>query len=136
MGRLKKRPHKRRWTIGVEYTLSTGSFGNNHSDGHRKVWLWIVLMSGRGIDFLENWVNKNVTAIDRKGSKARAKELAGVCIADAAALGITIDDMEPEWGSVEEIIFDAMQDILGDELVFWKTVAAIRKRREGNETLH
>ena len=38
-------------------------------------------------------------------------------------------------GSVEEIILDAMQDILGDELVFWKTVAAIRDRRERNETL-
>jgi len=25
-------------------------------------------MSGRGIDFLENWVNKNVIAADRKGS--------------------------------------------------------------------
>ena len=51
-------------------------------------------------------------------------------------LGISVDDMEPEWGSVEEIIYDAMQDILGDELVFWKTIAAIRARREGNETLH
>jgi hypothetical protein len=87
-------------------------------------------------DFLENWVNKNVTAADRKGSMDRAKELAALCVADAADLGITIDDMEPEWGSVEEIIFDAMQDILGDELVFWKTVAAIRDRRERNETLH
>lgn len=29
-------------------------------------------MSGRGIDFLENWVNKNVTAVDRKGSQDRA----------------------------------------------------------------
>lgn len=48
--------------------------------------------------------------------------------------GITIDDMEPEWDSVEEIIYEAMQDVLGDELVFWKTVAAIRERR--NETLH
>ena len=93
-------------------------------------------MSGRGIDFLENWVNKNVTAIDRKGTKERAKELAAQCYADAAALGITMDDMEPEWGSVEEIIYDAMQDVLGDELTFWKVFAAMRKPREGNGTLH
>ena len=93
-------------------------------------------MSGRGVDFLENWVNKNVTAADRKGSIKRAKELVALCIADASALGISIDDMEPEWGSIEEIIFDAMQDRLGDELVFWKTVAAIRDRREPDETLH
>ena len=36
-------------------------------------------MTGCGIDFLENWVNKNVTGEDRKGSKARAKELAALC---------------------------------------------------------
>jgi hypothetical protein len=29
-------------------------------------------MSGRGIDFLENWVNKNVTDADRKDSQVRA----------------------------------------------------------------
>ena len=93
-------------------------------------------MSGRGIDFLEGWVGKNVTESDRKGSRERARELAALCVADAADLGITVDDMEPEWGTVEEIIYDAMQDILGDELEFWKTVAAIRDRRERNETLH
>ena len=86
-------------------------------------------MSGCGIDFLENWVNKNVTPVDRKGSQDRATELAAQCYADAAALGITIDDMEPKWGSVEEIIYDAMQDVPGDELVLWKTVAAMRVRR-------
>jgi uncharacterized membrane-anchored protein len=93
-------------------------------------------MSGRGIDFLENWVNKNVTVADRKGSQDRATELAAQCYADAAALGITMDDMEPEWGSVEEIIYDAMQDVLSDELEHWKKSAAMRARREGNETLH
>ena len=93
-------------------------------------------MSGRGIDFLENWVNRNVTLADRKGSQDRATELVAQCYADAAALGITMDDMEPEWGSVEEIIYDAMQDVLGDELEHWKTFAAMRERREGNETLH
>ena len=86
-------------------------------------------MSGRGIDFLENWVNKNVTPVDRKGSQDRATELTAQCYADAAALGITIDDMEPKWGSVEKIIYDTMQDLPGDELVLWKTVAAMRVRR-------
>lgn len=62
-------------------------------------------MSGRGIDFLENWVQKNVTEADRKGSMERAKELAAICVVDAAALGISIEDMEPEWGRVEDIIF-------------------------------
>ena len=93
-------------------------------------------MSGRGIDFLENWVNRNVTLSDRKGSQDRATELAAQCYADAAALGITMDDMEPEWGSVEEIIYDAMQDVLGDELEHWKIFAAVRERREGKKTVH
>jgi hypothetical protein len=93
-------------------------------------------MSGRGINFLENWVQQNVIEADRKGSRERASELAGQCIADAAAIGIAIDDMEPEWGSVKSIIYEAMQDILGDELEFWKAAAALRDRRERNETLH
>jgi cytosine/adenosine deaminase-related metal-dependent hydrolase len=95
-----------------------------------------IHLSGHGIDFLENWIQQNVTEADRKGSQDHATELAAQCYADAAAHGITIDDMEPEWRSVEEIIYDAMQDVLGDELVFWKTVAAIRERRKRNETLH
>lgn len=77
-------------------------------------------MSGRGIDFLENWVNKNVIVADRKGSQDRTTELAAQSYADAAALCITMDDMEPEWSSVEEIIYDAMQDVLCDELEHWK----------------
>ena len=45
-------------------------------------------------------------------------------------------DMEPEWGSVEEIIYDAMQDVLGDELEHWKIFAAVRERRDKGGTLH
>jgi hypothetical protein len=44
--------------------------------------------------------------------------------------------MEPEWGSVETIIFEAMQNDWEAELEFWKSVAAIRERRERNGTLH
>jgi hypothetical protein len=42
-------------------------------------------MSGRGIDFLANWLQRNVTEADKKGSRERAKELADKCIAEAAA---------------------------------------------------
>ena len=92
-------------------------------------------MSGRGIDFLENWVNTNVAEADCKGSQHRASERAVQCYAQAAELGISVDDMEPGWGSVEEIIYDAMQDVLGDELEFWKGVAAMRERRKKGTTL-
>lgn len=93
-------------------------------------------MSGRGIDFLENWGNKNVTVAKRKTGRDRAKELAAFCYAEAATLGITMDDMEPEWGTVEEIIFDALQDVLGDELEQLKILTVMQARREGNDTLH
>jgi hypothetical protein len=92
-------------------------------------------MSGRGIDFLENWLQRNVTEADKKGSRDRAKELADKCIAEAAAPGITIDDMEPEWGSVETIIYEAMQNGINAEVEFWKKVAAMRDRRERNCSL-
>lgn len=38
--------------------------------------------------------------------------------------------------SVEEIFYDAMQDVLGDELEHWKIYAAVRERRLGNGTLN
>ena len=88
-------------------------------------------MSGRGVDFLESWLGKNVTDADRNGSRERAQALAAECIADAAALGITIDDMEPEWGSVETIINEAMQNDMDAELEFWKAFAAARKEALG-----
>ena len=66
-------------------------------------------MSGRGIDFLENWVGQNVGDADRHGSHERAKELAARCIEEAKVFGVTLDAMGPEWGSVETIIYEAMQ---------------------------
>lgn len=41
-------------------------------------------MSGRGLDFLEEWINKNVADADRHGSRERARELAERCGAEAA----------------------------------------------------
>ena len=65
-------------------------------------------MSGRGIDFLENWVNKNVTAADKGGINMRALVLANHCIAEAAAQGLTLNEIVPEQGSVESIISEAI----------------------------
>lgn len=56
-----------------------------------------------------------MTEADRKGSLDRAKELTALCVADATALGITIDDMIPEWGSVETIIYETMQNDMDAE---------------------
>jgi hypothetical protein len=65
-------------------------------------------MSGRGIDFLENWIDGNVTEADKYDSHERAKELTVKCVAEAKALGITIDDMELEQGSLETMIYETM----------------------------
>jgi hypothetical protein len=83
-------------------------------------------MSGKGIDFLEDWINRNVTEDYRQGYRFRAKAFADHCIADAAAAGIIIDDLIPEWGSVETIIYEAMQYDRDTEVEYWKNFAETR----------
>ena len=70
-------------------------------------------MSGRGNDFLENWIQQNITDADKHGSRERAKELAEKCVAAAAVLEVSLDDMEPDSGSVESIIYEAMLHLDG-----------------------
>ena len=65
-------------------------------------------MSGRGTEFLENWIQKNVTALDPSDDPLRASNLATRCIAEAAAEGITLEEIKPETGTLESQIFDAM----------------------------
>ena len=65
-------------------------------------------MSGRGIDFLENWIQQNVTAKQKGGDNMRASVLASHCIAEATAQGLTLDEIVPEEGSVESIISEAI----------------------------
>jgi hypothetical protein len=65
-------------------------------------------MSARGIEFLENWIQKNVTAGDPPDDPLRASALAMRCIAEAAAEGITLEEIKPDTGSLESHISDAM----------------------------
>jgi hypothetical protein len=65
-------------------------------------------MTTRGVEFLENWIQKNVTSADKNGSRERATELAKRCVAEAAVFEISLDDLEPKWGSIETIIYEAM----------------------------
>lgn len=65
-------------------------------------------MSGRGVNFLENWIDGNVTEADKYGSHERAKELAVQLEADAKAQGITLNDLGPQFGSLEAIIYETM----------------------------
>jgi hypothetical protein len=97
-------------------------------DGQRD----IQSVSGRDVGFLSDWLEKNVTVPNPDASPAKARELAASCIADATALGITTDDMEPEFGSVETIIYEAMKNYFDAELEFWKAFAAARKQKLGH----
>ena len=65
-------------------------------------------MSARGANFLENWIEKNVTAAGPSDDPLRASDLAMRCIIEAAAEGITLEEIKPDSGSLESHIFDAM----------------------------
>jgi hypothetical protein len=64
-------------------------------------------MNQRGIEFLENWIQTNITDADKHGTRERAKELAERCVAEAAVFEISLDDLE-KWGGIETIIYEAM----------------------------
>ena len=85
-----------------------------------------VSFGGKGTDFLEDWINLNVTEYYRHGDRFSAKALAERCIVDAAAAGTTIDDLVPEWGSVETIIYEAMQYDKDAEVEYWNKFAETR----------
>ena len=65
-------------------------------------------MSARGVDFLENWIQKNVTAGAPPDDPLSASVLAMRCIAEAAAEGLTLEEIKPDSGSVESHISEAM----------------------------
>ena len=65
-------------------------------------------MTARVKDFLETWIDGNVTEADKYGSHERAKELAAQLEADAKAQGIALDNIEPKFGSLEAIIYEHM----------------------------
>ncbi len=65
-------------------------------------------MTARGVEFLENWIQRNVTVAEKNGSRERAKELAERCVVEAAVFEISLDDLEPKFGSIESIIYEAM----------------------------
>ena len=65
-------------------------------------------MTARGIEFLENWIRRNVTAGAPPDDPLTASVLATRCIAEAAAEGLTLEEIQPDEGSVESLIADAM----------------------------
>ena len=65
-------------------------------------------MSARGLSFVEDWIQKNVTAGEREGDAARTAVLADRCRQEAAGQGIAEDELESEYGSLETVIYGAI----------------------------
>jgi hypothetical protein len=65
-------------------------------------------MSARGMEFLENWIARNITDSDRPGSRELATILAARCKGEAASKGIALIELEPEFVTVEMAIYEAM----------------------------
>jgi CheY-like chemotaxis protein len=65
-------------------------------------------MNARGLNFFENWINENIREPGQSGDWAKARELAQKLIADAAAVGFTVEDLAHDERSVEQYIHDHM----------------------------
>jgi hypothetical protein len=65
-------------------------------------------MAARGVEFLESWIQKNVSAGAPPDDPLTASVLATRCIAEAAAEGLTLEEIQPDSGTVESHIADAM----------------------------
>jgi DNA phosphorothioation-dependent restriction protein DptG len=74
-------------------------------------------MTARGVDFLEDWIDRNATQMVKDsvdGDEASlAIEMAERAIAEAAKAGLTLDDLEPEFGTPEIHIREAAESIDG-----------------------
>ena len=73
-------------------------------------------MSTRGVDFMHEWVDENITDGWRPASREFVATLFSLCLAAAAAQGITMRDIEEELGTdVRTIIYEALMNDPNDE---------------------
>ena len=70
-------------------------------------------MTARGVDFLQDWIQKNVTGRVPSDDPMRASNMAMRCILDATDAGLTLEEIKPDSGSLESHIADAMA-VLGE----------------------
>ena len=65
-------------------------------------------MSAKAIAFLEDWIDQNITYLDKGGDYLRAMTLADSCRLNAAKQGISLVELDPGAVGMERIIHDAM----------------------------
>jgi hypothetical protein len=70
-------------------------------------------MRNPAAEFVESWIDQNVTYLEKGGDSVRATTLADMCREAAAAIGVTIEDIKPEFGSLETMILEAMHYAVG-----------------------
>jgi hypothetical protein len=68
----------------------------------------VVVMSAKAIAFLEDWIDRNITYLDKGGDYLRAMTLADSCRSSAAKQGISLLELDPDAVGMERIIHDAM----------------------------
>ena len=75
-------------------------------------------MSQRGIDFLQDWIRKNIDGGTYEPLyDTRAKVLAEQCAADARHAEISVEEIEVETGDLADCMFKAMNRVSGrDEI--------------------
>ena len=65
-------------------------------------------MKAKGVEFLQDWIQKNVTGRVPSDDPMRASNMAMRCILDATDAGLTLEEIKPESGSLESHIAEAM----------------------------
>ena len=70
-------------------------------------------MSNPAVEFVESWIDQHVTYGEKGGDSSRAATLAEMCRDAATSLGVSIEDIKPEFGTLEAIILEAMHYAVG-----------------------
>lgn len=70
-------------------------------------------MSNRAVEFVESWIDQHVTYSEKGGDAMQAAMLANMCRNAAATLSVSIEDIQPEFGTLEAIILEAMHYAVG-----------------------
>ena len=64
-------------------------------------------MSERGVDFLQGWINEHLPG-QLPADKATARALTTRAALDARHCGLEVSEIEEEFGSMERVIFEAL----------------------------
>ena len=70
-------------------------------------------MTNPAAEFVENWIDQHVTYGEKGGDPTRAAMLANMCRNAAAIFGVSVEDIQPEFGTLEAIILEAMHYAVG-----------------------